>query len=167
MPATLLSIPILVGLLILQTTLVSHFKLLQGNPDLLLLAILAWTLQKRVTTGWQWAVVGGVCFSFASALPFGVHLLGYLLATGLVLLIRQRIWQIPLVTMFVVTFAATLLTQGIDVLALRLFGDPSSFSDALALVILPSILLNLLFSIPMFGILGEIAQLLHPEDLEV
>jgi cell shape-determining protein MreD len=97
--AVLLAIPVLLTLLILQMGLVSNMPLLHGSADLLLLALVAWALNKRVRTAWLWAVLAGLMVAFVSALPPGVALVGYLVAVGLALLIRQRIWHMPLLAM--------------------------------------------------------------------
>ena len=165
--STLLAIPVLSLLLILQSAIFSRITLLHGSADLLLLAVLAWALQERVDTAWRWGIIAGLLVSMASALPFGAALSGYLLATGMALLLRQRVWQRPVLAMFVATFFATLLTHAIDLAALRLAGSPISLSESLNLITLPSILLNLLLAIPIFALLSDLGDWLYPEELEV
>jgi rod shape-determining protein MreD len=167
MLATLLSIPILGLLLLLQTTIVSRVQLLHGTADLLLLAILAWAMQKRNETAWQWAIIGGVLFTIASGLPFGVPLVGYLLATGVAILLRRFIWQVPILAMFLVTFLGTVITHLLSITALILVGDPIPLSQALIMITLPSVVLNLLVAIPAYAILSDFAGWLYPETIEV
>jgi rod shape-determining protein MreD len=167
MLAILLSFPIFGVLVLLQTTIVSRIQLLNGTADLILLAILAWSLQKRNDSAWQWAIVGGLMVSIASGLPFGVPLLGYLLATAMAMLVRRFIWQVPMLAMFVVTFLGTVITQVISLVALNLAGDPILPAQALTLITLPSVVLNLLVAIPAYAILNDIAGWLYPETIEV
>jgi rod shape-determining protein MreD len=165
--AVLISIPVLGVLAILQSSLVSRLPLLQGIPDLIMLAIIAWSLQKRVQTAWQWSIIGGLVVGVYSAVPFGVYLVGYGLTTGVALVLRRRVWQVPILAMFLVTFLGTLITQSITLLALRLSGSTIPLWDALNLVTLPSILLNLLFAIPIYAVINELAGWLYPEEIEV
>ncbi len=165
--ATLIAIPILSVLLIFQSAVVSRITLLHGSADLLLLAVVAWALQKRVDTAWHWSVIAGLMISFVSALPFGVALIGYPLAVGLALLLRQRVWQVPILAMFLATFFGTLATQAMALAILRLSGDPLPILQAFNLIILPSILLNLLLAVPAYALLGDLAGWLYPEELEV
>ncbi len=165
--ATLIAIPILSVLLIFQSAVVSRITLLHGSADLLLLAVVAWALQKRVDTAWHWSVIAGLMISFVSALPFGVALIGYPLAVGLALLLRQRVWQVPILAMFLATFFGTLATQAMALATLRLSGDPLPILQAFNLIILPSILLNLLLAVPAYALLGDLAGWLYPEELEV
>lgn len=165
--AVLISIPVLGVLAILQSSLVSRLPLLQGIPDLIMLALIAWSLQKRVQTAWQWSIIGGLVVGVYSAVPFGVYLVGYGLTTGVALVLRRRVWQVPILAMFLVTFLGTLITQSITLLALRLSGSTIPLWDALNLVTLPSILLNLLFAIPIYAVINELAGWLYPEEIEV
>jgi len=165
--ATLIAFPVLIALAILQSAIVSRVPLIQGIPDLLLLAILAWASQKRVETAWQWSIIGGLIVSYVSALPFGVLMIGYLASTGLALLLRRRIWQLPILAMFVITFIGTLITHATSLLALRFVGTSIPIWEALNRITLPSMLLNLLLSVPVYALMGDLANWLYAEELEV
>lgn len=165
--AAILAIPILAGLMILQTGIVSRLPLLQGTADLVMLAIIAWALQKRVQTAWHWGIIGGLIYSLASALPVGIPLLCYALVTWLVLVVRQRVWQVPILAMFLMVFIGTLITHLVSYISLVLTGDPLPLLEAFNLVTLPSLLLNLLFALPIYAIITDLARWLYPEELEV
>jgi rod shape-determining protein MreD len=153
--------------LVLQSALVSRITLLRGTADLVLLAIIAWALQKRVQTAWRWSIIGGLLVNIGSALPVGVPLIGYGLATGLALMLRRRVWQAPILAMFIATFFGTLIVQGISLAALRITGHPIPILDAFNLVILPGVLLNLLLAVPAYAMIGDLANWLYPEEIEV
>lgn len=165
--ATLLAFPILTALLILQTAIFSKVPLLQGTADLVLVAVIAWSLQKRVDTAWQWGIIGGLMVSFTSALPYLIPLISYLAAVGLAQVLRQRVWQVPILAMFVTTFLATTMMHALSLIGLRLTGASIPPLEAFNLITLPSLLLNLLVGIPIYALLGELANLLYPEELEV
>jgi len=165
--ATFIAIPVIGALAILQAGLISRLPLLHGTADLVLLMVVAWALQKRVETAWQWCIIGGLVVNIISAVPFGMPLLGYSLTTALALALHRRIWQVPILAMFLVTFVGTLITQGITILALRITGVPIPVPAALNLVILPSVLLNLLLSVPIYFLAGELAGWLYPEEIKI
>ena len=165
--ATLLAFPILGILLVLQSAVFSQIPLLQGTTDLVLLALVAWSLQQRVQTAWQWGIIGGLLVGFVSAVPFVVYVVGYLLAVGLALLLRQRIWQVPLLAMFIATFFGTLVIHLATLVALRVSGTVLPLSASINLIILPSILLNLLLALPFFTLFSDLAKFLYPEELEM
>ena len=165
--ATLLAFPILGSLLVLQTAILSQIPLLQGTTDLVLLAVVAWSLQRRVRTAWQWGIIGGLLVGFVSAVPFVVYIVGYLLAVGFSLLLRQRIWQVPLLAMFIATFFGTLVIHLATLVALRVYGTALPLGASINLIILPSILLNLLLALPFFTLFSDLAKILYPEELEM
>ena len=167
MLATLLAIPILGSLLVLQSVIFSRITLLQGTTDLVLLAILSWSLQNRVQTAWHWCIIGGLLVSIASALPFWAVLGGYLLAVWLALMLRQRVWQVPLLAMFIATFLGTVIVHTITFVVLRLTGTALPWLGSINLITLPIVLLNLLLAIPIYALLGDLAKVLYPEELEV
>ena len=91
---------LLFGLLaVLQGTIVSAMPLLKGTADLFLLFIVAWALQDRVESAWQWCLIGGVLASIYSGLPFGVFILAYLICVGVARLIKRYIWKAPFLAM--------------------------------------------------------------------
>jgi rod shape-determining protein MreD len=154
-------------LLILQSAVISRLSLLQGTADVVLLAVIAWALQKRVKTGLYWGIIGGLLVSFVSGLPYGATLVGYLLAVGLASLLRQRVWQVPLLSMFIATFFGTLVVNLAALVALRVAGTPLLFWQALNLVTLPSVLLNMLVAIPVYALIGDLARWVYPEEIEL
>jgi rod shape-determining protein MreD len=165
--AIFLAVPILGFLLILQSAVLSRIPLLGGTTDLVLLAVIAWSLHKRVQTAWHWGIIGGLMVGYVSALPIGVILLGYLLAVALALAFRGRVWQVPILAMLVVTFFGTMIVHLITLVVLRLLGSQLPLLQTLNLVTLPSVLLNLLLAVPFYTLLGDLANLLYPEELEM
>jgi hypothetical protein len=105
--------------------------------------------------------------SFVSGVPLPVFLLAYPAAVGLTLLIRLRIWQVPLLSMLLVTFFSTLLLHTLTYIALRLAGTALPLGETINLITLPSLLLNLLLAVPFMTIFGDLANLLYPQPLEV
>ena len=165
--ALLIAIPILGSLAILQSSMISRFTLLHGTADLVMLTLIAWALQKRVQTAWQWSIIGGLAMNITSAIPLGVPVISYAITTGMALVLRRRVWQVPILAMFLVSFIGTLISQGITLLVLRLTGSNINIMQALNIVTLPSILMNLLFAIPVYALVSELADWLYPEEIEV
>jgi rod shape-determining protein MreD len=165
--ALLLALPILGLLVIVQSALVSRIHLINGTADLVLLALVAWAVQERVRTSWQWAVVGGLMITLVSALPVGAALAGYLFATGIALAFRRWVWQVSLLAMVAGTFFGTLSTQLVSIGMLRFTGTPVPWIEALNTVTLPSALLNLLLAIPVYAVLTDVANWVYPEEIEI
>jgi hypothetical protein len=165
--AVLLAIPVLGGLLVLQSAVISRIPLLQGTADVVLVAVIAWAIQKRVRTAWQWGLIGGAMVGFVSAAPFFATLASYLAVVALAVLLKQRVWQAPILAMYVATFFGSLMAQLIMMVTLRVQGVALPFWEALNLVVLPGVLLNLLLALPFYALLGDMASWLYPETLEM
>ena len=158
----------LLGLLVaLQSAVLSQVRLLYGTVDLVLLVLVAWSVQERVKTAWHWGVIGALLVSLASAMPLGALLLSYLLAIGAALLLRRMLWQRPLLAMVTATFLGSLLAHAIAIAALQFGGTPIPLLEAINLITLPSALLNLLLSIPIYALVGDLANWLYPQEIEI
>jgi rod shape-determining protein MreD len=162
----LLSFPVLILLLMIQMVVVSRLPLLSGTADLILLVLVAWALQERVTSTWVWAVIAGLLVSFISALPLFTPLIGYLIITGIARLLQRRVWQTPILAMIVATVTGSLFYHSMAWMILSFSGLPLPFQDSVSRVILPAVLLNLLLSIPVYALVTDMANWLHPYELE-
>jgi len=156
----------MVLLVMIQSVIVSRLPLLGGTADIVLLVLVAWTLQERVKTAWIWALVGGILVSFVSALPFFTPLISYLVITGLIRLLQTRIWQTPILAMFVATAVGTLISQLASIFVLKMTGTPLPWAESLSLVVLPSMLLNLLLSLPVYALVADLASWVYPHEVE-
>ena len=141
--------------------------LLQGTADLILLVVVAWALQERVRTAWQWAIIAGLIVAYVSAIDSIIPIANYLLVTGLAVLLRQRVWQVPILAMLLVTFVGSLLANLLTVLYLSITGTPLPLADTLNLIILPSIFLNLLLAIPIYALVKDFSEWLYPEKIDL
>lgn len=164
--ATILAVPIFLLLAILQSSIISRITLLQGSADLVLLVLIAWALQDRVKHAWFWAVLGGALMNYLSGLPVPILLITYMVIVIGVRLVIRRIWQVPLLMMLVGTTIGTILLLGAQYLTRVITGVMLPFGDSLSLVILPSVFLNLLFSIPVYTLVTDFANWVYPTEKE-
>lgn len=151
----------------LQLAIFSNLTILHGTADILMLAIAAWSLQKLVKNGFGWALIGGLMVSFISALPFFPYLTGYLIIAGLSRLLQKRIWQMPILAMFLTTIMGTFIVQMLSLLVLQFTGTALEWWESISLVMLPSVLLNLLLSLPVYLLITDLANLVYREENEI
>jgi rod shape-determining protein MreD len=163
----LIAFPLLALVVILQSAVISRMTLLSGYADLMLIFLAAWALKADAPSAWLWAILGGAMVSFVSGMPWVVEMAGYMFVVLLAQILRQRVWQAPLLAMFSVIFLGTLSMDLLALLVLNLLGTPLPFGDSLGLIVLPSVLLNLLFSIPVYAVIRDLAQWVSPvEEVE-
>ncbi|MCC6500363.1 MAG: hypothetical protein IT313_08875 [Anaerolineales bacterium] len=158
----LIAIPVIILAVQLQSSIVSRVPLLSGTADLPLVILAAWALQDGVDTSWHWALAAGLLVGFVSAIPIFVPIVSYLFVVVLAQLLQRRVWQTPLLAMFVVCLIGSIFLYALSLAALQLVGVPVALGDALGLFALPGTLLNLLLAIPAFAIMRDLARWVYP-----
>lgn len=151
---------------ILQMAIFSQTPLISGTADLILLFFAAWSLQGKVKYTWIWVLAGGFIISAISAMPFYAPLIGYMGVYVIAKLLQRKVWQAPILAMFIVTLTGTLFQHAIYVITLQIIGAPISWGESLDSVILPSVLLNLLFALPMYAIVNDVVGRIFPLEVE-
>jgi hypothetical protein len=66
-----------------------------------------------------------------------------------------------------VTFLGTLLINLVTTLYLSIIGTPLPLLSTMNLIILPSVILNLLLSIPVYALVKDFAEWLYPEEIDL
>lgn len=154
--------------LLFQTTIIARINLLHGAADLVMLVLVAFAMQKGGDeTDWTWGIAAGILVGFASQVPIFVALAGYL---GVVLFIHQlqsRMWQAPMLILFASVIAGSFIINGLELLYLLVIGTSVSIPSAFNLVLLPSLILNLLFILPVYAVVGELTKQLYPQGIEI
>ena len=154
-------------MVIFQSAVFSQVQLLYGTTDLVLLIVVAWAVQERVTTAWHWGIIAGLLASLATAVPAYAVIPTYVVVTGIAIFMRGVFWQRPLLAMITATVLATLISQVITVAVLVINGTPIPVIEAFYLITLPSVLLNLLLAVPIYALMGDLANWLYPEAIEI
>jgi hypothetical protein len=162
----LIAVPVIVLAVILQSAVVSRITLLSGFADLMLVMLAAWALQEEVDSAWHWAVATGVLVGFVSGISWVVPVISYIVVVALANILQRRVWQAPLLAMFSVTFLGTIFSSFLSLVVLRFLGVPLVIGDTLGLLVLPGVLLNMLFAIPVFAVMRDLARWAYPMEVE-
>ena len=153
--------------LMLQYGIFSRWTLLSGSADIVLLFIIALCLNSDTKRLWILILIFGAIVGAISALPFYVPLLFYFAVFLAAQQIRKRILQTPLLSMYLLTFIATLAWHGINIAFIFIKRVPFDLSTALFEIFLPSVLLNILLSMLIHSIVQESSRLITPRGAEV
>lgn len=151
-------IPLLILTVIIQTSIISRLKLLEGNADLVMLLLAAWGLQEQTRGTWIWGLVASFLVGLTSGIPWYIYAGGYLVVVGFSHLIKRKIWQAPLLAMFLLSVIGTFSILLLTFVQISLFSTTLSLGEVLGVIILPSLLLNLLFSIPVHATITSLAK---------
>lgn len=165
--ATILAFPIFGLLVILQSTIVSRVQLGGGAADLVLLVIIAWSLQEQVEHAWIWALIGSAMVAFVSAVPVVATVAGYLIAMVLGRFFHRRIWQAPVLAMFVTTAISTVLQHLIIMTFLNINYSTIALGQGFTAVTLPGAFLNLVLALPVYALVTDFAKWVYPVEDEL
>lgn len=158
----LFAFPVLIFLMILQTTVVKEINLLNGSADLILVWLCAWILHDESQTRWIWFVLGSGLAILVSAIPWFAVIGGYCTILILAKIIRNQLWQSPLISTFLLVMVSSLILYFASYIGLQLRTSAYPFKETLIQVIIPSIFLNLFISIPIYLFARDMFKWLHP-----
>jgi rod shape-determining protein MreD len=160
-------LPLLAILAVIQSTLLSHLRLLDGRPDLVLLAVLAWALAGRVEEAMVWGLAGGLFLDLLSGVPFGTSAIALVLIAFLLSLTEGRLWGAHPLMPLAAALVASAVYYSLMLGALLLAGQPIDLASAGSRVILPSTFLNLVLAIPAVQLAGGLRQALYPPEVKI
>lgn len=165
--ANITAILLLSVAMVLQNTIVTQVQLLYGAADLVMLVLLAWILQSDQDSHLLIGVIAGLLVGISSALPFWLPVIGYSVLVWVVTIVQRRIWQVPVWLLLISTFLGSILIFGLDIIYLGVTGYPINLVEFLNIVLLPSLVLNMIFVLPVYGVVGEIAKAVYPKEVDL
>ena len=163
---TLVPLIMFVSAMMIQNSIITRLNMLYGAADLMMLVLLSWILQAE-SQKLRWAVVVGLLVGISSALPFWLPVIGYLILAGMVSFVQQKLWQVPIWLLLISTFVGSFMIYGIETIYLWVSGVPLDLVQVLNIVILPSLVLNMLMVLPVYGLVGEVAKTVYPREVEI
>jgi rod shape-determining protein MreD len=147
-------LPLLLLTALLQTTALPSLTVLGVKPELMLLAVLAWSMLRGVEEGLLWAFVGGLMLDLFSGGPLGASTLALLVASFLSGLAQGSVTRSSFLLPMVAALAGTLLYHGLLLLIVQLARGTVPWADSLFQVTLPSLAVNTLLMPVMFRALA-------------
>ncbi len=150
--------------LILQVGIISDIHLIQGTADLVLLIYIAWSINKRTKNNLELALIAGMLMSFVTAIPYYIVIPAYVAVFFLNRVIILKFFDISILKTAISILISTLGYLGLSYVYLWIMkGTTISIQDAFGMVIVPSMLLNIAFSLPVFAVMREVIAILYPE----
>ena len=143
---------------ILQATVIPQIRIFGGQPDLIFLMTLSWSIHGRLEQSVAWAFVGGIAQDLLSAAPVGASTLGLLLVVFGVEAIKQQVYHIGVLMMGALVVGGTILIKITQMFALSLTGFNVAPFENFLYVIVPSIAYNLVFIAPVYWVIRRIQR---------
>ena len=157
-----IGIPVIALLAVLQTSLVSHLRLLEGRPDLVLLAVVAWALTGKGREAMILGFAGGLFLDAFSAVPLGVSSAALVLVAVITSYSEGQFWGINPIMQLAAVLVGSVVYYAVILFALVAIGQPVDFQQALGQIVLPSLFLNLILALPAVQIGESLHGVLHP-----
>jgi rod shape-determining protein MreD len=165
--AYLIGIPLLIVLAILQTTLLADIHFFDGRPDIILLAVVGWSLAGGDRQAMIWGLIGGLLLDSFSGLPLGSSAISLVLVAFLVSLYAGRVWEANLLMPLGIALLASLIFHALALGWLFVVGRSIDLQFALTRVILPSTILNVILILPVAQLLLGLYRRLYPPEIEI
>jgi cell shape-determining protein MreD len=145
---------------------ISRLPLINGSSDLFILFLSSWALQNKSIKNYEFALIAVVLISIVSTLPFYIYFITYFGIVFLANILKKRVWQTPILALAFTIIIGTLLEHGLTIIWLRLGGNILPIIQTIGLVTVPTLLLNLILSIPVYAIISNISGSLFPSESE-
>ena len=160
----LISIPVLLILLSFQIGVISKFTILNGFGDILIVWLAALVIFEKKSQSWIWFLVSILFTVYISGLPWYATVIGFSQIFILGNFIRKRLWQSPLLSFYLVLTIGSLLFYLISFFSVLTSRVPMIFQESMVKIIMPSLLINLLLSLPVYLIVKDMVYWLYPQE---
>lgn len=161
-------LPLLIVSVMLEGSLLPQLRVQGGQPDLVLLIVISWSLLSRNVEGLAWAFAGGLLLDLFSGAPLGVSSVGLVMAAYVAGLGKGQVTYKNVVLPPVMALVGTAIfhvTTLVLLVALGLY--PPTWADSLRYVTLPSAVFNLALVFPVFWPLGILYARLYRRQRSV
>jgi rod shape-determining protein MreD len=162
--STLVAIPVMVILAIVQIVILPRFSIFPGDPSLPFLFALAWSLLSNVEEGVIWAFIGGLVMDIFTIAPVGGLALTYMAAVFAVDFIRSFLprnrFAIPVISAVI----ASIVQQLLYILYIRLFGI---LANTTLTTMVQTVLVQAVLIIPIYWFMYFLKQGLRPRPVQI
>ncbi len=152
-------------LAVLQSSLVNHLQLLEGRPDLVLLAITGWALTGHGRQAILFGFVGGFALDLFSEVPLGVSSAALVLVASMVSYSEGRFWGVHPLMQLAAVLAASAVFYAAQLASLAIGGHPFDLLLVLNRTVLPSLFLNLVLALPAAQVAEAISHFFTPAEV--
>ncbi len=161
-----LGFPLMLLAAMVQSTVLPRLRILGGQPDLVLLLVLAWAILDHEREGMAWAFVGGLLLDLLSGAPLGLSALIMVPITYLIGITEAQVYRSSVAFSLLLTAGGVFAYHILYLLLLNaLLGYPVAWAASLRYVTIPSVLFDMILIIPILRLLAHPYEQLHPRQI--
>ena len=123
----------------------------RGQPSLVMLLVICWSVRSSLADGFLWALVGGIMLDLLSILPIGTSSAALVLIVFIVNGVAQELLRLRILFLLAITALATVFMTAYTIVALLLMGHSYDIPSLLRLMLLPTMIYNLIAVLPLYA----------------
>jgi rod shape-determining protein MreD len=129
-----------------QSSIIARLVASGWQPNLMLLSVIAWSLQRGSREGMVWGFAGGLALDLLSNTPFGINALLLTLAGFFAGLGEARVFRTNFILPIFIIVAITLGYFAGQSILFQVIGRPWPWLETIVAVVVPGVVFNLLVS---------------------
>lgn len=145
-----ISIPVLALVVALQSSLLPDYRLLSGQPSLMLLVVLSWAVHADWDEAIFWAFAGGIMQDLLAPVPTGTSVIAPLLMIYALKTLQFSMFSLSLLLLVGFALIGTVVHHIILIVALAITGYPVDVLTMIPNFTLPTLLFNLVGVLPVY-----------------
>lgn len=151
--------PVLMLFAILQNSWLTEFRLLDGQAELILLAVLVWSWHAEQNEAIFWAFLGGIFQDVLNPIvPTGTSVIAMLVMVFVIKAIERNFYQVSIFTLIGFVAIGALLQHIILLLVLGIQGVNVPILEFFQNYSVPCIAFNLVGTMPMYFVMRRIQK---------
>jgi len=123
----------------------------RGQPSLVMLLVICWSVRSSLADGFIWALVGGIMLDLLSILPIGTSSAALVLIVFVVNGVGQQLLRFRILFLLALTALATVFMGAYTIVALFLLGHSYDIASLTRLMLLPTMIYNLIAVLPLYA----------------
>ncbi|MCY3798626.1 MAG: rod shape-determining protein MreD [Chloroflexi bacterium] len=123
----------------------------RGQPGLVMLLVICWSVRSSLGDAFVWALVGGIMLDLLSILPIGTSSAALVLVVFVVNGVARQLSRLRFLFLLAITAFATVFITAFTVLALFLLGHTYDIASLIGLLLLPTMIYNLIAVLPVYA----------------
>jgi len=141
---------------VIQSTVLPHLAIAGIKVELTLLLVIAWGIRRGLEESLLWALIGGIAVDLFSAAPFGTSVVSYGCAAAVAGSLGPLLRQVSALLPLAITPLAVVIAALAAAAAMALAGWPVPWPSTVALVILPTMLVDSLAMLVVYPLVSAL-----------
>lgn len=151
-------VPIIALLVAIQSSVLPFFRWYSGQPNLVLLLVVAWAVYASLEESLFLAFLGGIAQDLLSVQPLGTSVIPLVVVVFVIATVRAQLYAINFLLVLGFVALATFVQQIVSLVILSQVGFGSDLISYIRYVTLPTLAYNSALILPVYWFVGWFAR---------